>query len=987
MSGVAVRIEPFNRQCDFMVWLRKFEMLMNISRISADDRVEYLLTNLDLSIFESVISHFRHTNNYKEIVAYLENRYSTNDKYLNRVDFFETKFNGSYDEFASKLQVMFENFEGNKLREQILIAKFLSSVPKELASELRIRRPESLGDCVKICNSLHSSKTALCTAAVSSSTPYKKYNNNKPSANNGNSGKKCYRCNSNEHLASYDRCPAKNATCSHCKKVGHYAIACSAKNHHSQNTSSKSYSRPLTINANEYEGHGKVKKPYIDVSLKGDRHIFLRSFLVDTGSDVNILPLACYKHYFSRPIAGFDNAILRNYDKSEIPVTGVLKNVSCKYRTHTERVDFLVCDSDTAILGVDAITKLNLSITGSGSELVTFSIDRTTNEIQTTHTKQTEQVNETFNSNLPKLSGFQFFIKLKPSAPESIVQKPRRVPFALETAIEEEISKLLKDDIIEEIDSSPYISPIVVVPKPGGKIRLCVDYKKINQHIQIDQHPLPTAEEIFARLHGAKFFSKLDLRAAYHQLEIREDSRDLTAFTSHLGQFRYKRLPFGLANAPSAYMKVIFHILKDCQNTVNYLDDILIFSRTLEEHDQYLQATLKKLQDHNITLNEEKCQYKKTEIEFLGRVLGSEGISPPKKSLDAILSASVPLDKKSLRSFLGLVNFFRNFIPNIASCATSLYDLLKENVPYTWNDRHQEEFSALKQKLANFVPLAFYDSSVSTETYLTTDASGYGIAAVLTQVFPETGEEKPICFISRKLSENEQKYSVSEKEFLAVLWSCERLHQYLYGRPFTIKTDHQCLKQLLLNGVQGGSAPCRVIRWSTRLLQYNFSVQYIPGKDNHIADALSRVPLKTIDSHVELFSISLENETSDMPITLHDIKSATTCDETLQLLIDIATHGWPIQRSTVPDQIQCFWNVRNEISVIDGVVFRNDKFVIPSTLRDKLVTFAHEGHMGMSKCKSRLRQFYWWPNLNESVETRVRSCPCCSETSPTTNTL
>ena len=573
---------------------------------------------------------------------------------------------------------------------------------------------------------------------------------------------------------------------------------------------------------------------------------------------------------------------------------------------------------------------------------------------------------------------------MKPSAPESIFQKPRRVPFALETAIEEEISKLLQDDIIEEIDSSPYISPIVVVPKPGGKIRLCVDYKKINQYIQIDQHPLPTADEIFARLHGAKFFSKLDLRAAYHQLEIREDSRDLTAFTSHVGQFRYKRLPFGLANAPSAYMKVISHILKDCQNTVNYLDDILIFARTLEEHDRYLQATLKRLQDHNITLNEEKCQYKKTEIEFLGRVLGSEGISPPKKSLDAILSAPVPLDKKSLRSFLGLINFFRNFIPNIASCATSLYDLLKENVPFTWNDRHQEEFSALKQKLANFVPLAFYDSCVSTETFLTTDASGYGIAAVLTQVSPETGEEKPICFISRKLSENEQKYSVSEKEFLAVLWSCERLHQYLYGRPFTIKTDHQCLKQLLLNGVQGGSAPCRVIRWSTRLLQYNYEVQYIPGRQNVIADALSRLPQADPDSDLDLFHIALDTtlvtlNASTPPISIQELRSETNKDEQLIELSNLIEHGWPSRLNAVPSHMRAYWNVRNELSNIDGVICRGVRYVVPASLQNRIIAFAHEGHLGISKTKMRIREQYWWPKLNSFVESELRSCACCRE--------
>ena len=223
-------------------------------------------------------------------------------------------------------------------------------------------------------------------------------------------------------------------------------------------------------------------------------------------------------------------------------------------------------------------------------------------------------------------------------------------------------------------------------------------------------------------------------------------------------------------------------------------------------------------------------------------MLSSEGISPLPKTLEAIFEAGTPHDKQSLRSFLGLVNFYRNFIPNAADLCAPLYDLLKSNTSFVWSEKCQADFVKLKSVLADFVPLAFYDSDVNTPTFLTTDASGYGISAVLTQISKETGEERPVYFLCRKLTENEQAYSVSEKEFLAVLWSVERLHQFLYGRPFTIRTDHQCLKQLLLNGVQGGFAPCRVIRWATKLLHYNYEVQYIPGKQNFVADALSRIP-------------------------------------------------------------------------------------------------------------------------------------------------
>lgn len=629
---------------------------------------------------------------------------------------------------------------------------------------------------------------------------------------------------------------------------------------------------------------------------------------------------------------------------------------------------------------MDSISKLELTISGihQPSVLRTFSVGRTV----PASSQANSAACEVQTSSLPKLNGYNFFIKLKPEAPTSLVQKQRRIPFALQDAVEKEIQKLLMNDIIEEIDSSDFVSPIVVVPKSDSDIRLCVDYKRLNQHIIIDQHPLPTVDEIFSKLAGARYFSKLDLRSAYHQLEIREDSRDYTAFICHIGLFRYKRLPFGLASAPSAYMKVISNILRRCKNTVCYLDDILIFGDTQEIHDECLKATLDCLSAHGMTLNENKCVYKKTSLQFLGRMIGSDGVAPLPDTLEAIINASVPHDKHSLRSFLGLANFYRSFIPNAALLSSSLYDLLKDNVHFRWTEKHQKDFEALKSALSNFVPLAFFNSDLDTPTFVTTDASSYGISAVLSQQDKKTGEERPVYFLSRKLSDMEKRYSVSEKEFLAVLWGVERLHQFLYGRHFTVRTDHQCLKQLLSNGIEGGSAPCRVIRWATKLLQYHFHVQYIPGKQNPVADALSRVPYFCKDSGVELFAVSLnQNDLNAHPLTLDELTRETETDPLLQEVGNFINSGWPSRISSVPNEIRGFWNVRNDLSIVDGVICRHDKFVIPSSLQTKLVTFAHEGHMGMSKCKSRLRELYWWPNMNSSVDEQVRSCPCCHENS------
>ena len=975
------RIEPFSRQCDFDVWLKKFEIILRVSKINSDDKLDCLLANLDMPIFEAVITYFPKSYDYDKVVKFLHDRFSTQDKFLNRIEFFETTYSGSYDEYAGKLQSLFKNFNGNSLREEILIGKFLTSIPKALSCELRIRRPETLTECIQICNSLGTLNVPLTTAVISHRA--KPESDRLP--NRGTNSRKCYRCGSSNHIASDSKCPAINAACNFCKKVGHFASVCSAKlrSEETHNKRSFSHTSPSNneLNAVSFQSaysDTTVTKSYIDVVLTSDLDgsRFTQSFLVDTGSDVCTLPFGVYKRFFGAPLQPLHNATLKNFDSSEINVTGILPKVTCEFAGRSEKLDFFICDQ--AVLGANGISLLKLTVMGQPSQLVTYSIDRCPNIESELDSGTFSKMEHEEITSLPKLKGYTFFIKLKPDAPASLIQKPRRVPFALEAQIEKEIAKLIKDDIIEEIDSSPFLSPIVVVPK-GENIRLCVDYRKINQHIVIDQHPLPTADEIFAHLSGAKFFSKLDLKSAYHQLEIREDSRDFTAFTSHVGQFRYKRLPFGLANAPSAYMKVISSILRGCSNTACYLDDILIHGDTLEKHDACLKQTLQRLREHGITLNDSKCQFRRSSVQFLGRMLSAEGISPLPNTVDAISNAPIPHDKTTLRSFLGLVNFYRNFVPETAQIASCLYDLLKENAVFTWTDAHDAQFQLLKQSLANHVPLAFYDSDVNTQTFLTTDASGHGISAVLSQVSKDNKEERPVYFLSRKLSENEKSYSVSEKEFLAVLWATERLHQYLYGRPYTVRTDHQALRQLLMNGSQGGSAPCRVIRWAAKLLQYNFTVQYISGKENLVADALSRVPQASKDSHLELFSISLQNDDSSGPVTLQEIKSETSTDVELQTLISTVENGWPHHMSQTNPTLNKYWNVRSEISVIDGIVLRNDKYVIPVTLRDRLVDYAHEGHMGISKCKGRLRQYYWWPNLNESVESKIRACICCCE--------
>lgn len=979
MAGSLQKIETYGGQYDFDIWLQKFEMIIRIAKIEADSKLDYLLTNLELKIFKTVMTAFPKDRKYETVVKFLKDRYSTEDKYLERLEFFNVELKGTFEEFAAQLQGLLETFDEKPFKEQILVARFLTAVPTNLQTELRVRRPQTLSDCIQMCNALQSSQNVPLAAVVGKNENKQSFQkrsqgfkSQNKSFDNSDKSRKCYRCGSLSHIASEPKCPAKNVECNLCNKTGHFSKMCISKTRFTpKENSNKSYK--LNINTvtkeepNTVNSVSKVEKPQITLCMIDDRNRrFYQKFLVDTGADCSILPFSVVHNHFRNRLTKRD-ILLRNYDQSEINVEGEIKEISCTYQDKSGNVDFVVCDTNLAILGVDAIVIMNLHISSDRNEVTACSIDRS-------ESSPSIGMRDTVRP-LESIQGFTFFIKLKNDAPDSIIHKPRRIPFALEQQVENEIANLIKQDIIEEIDHSSFLSPIVVVPKGDG-IRLCVDYKRINKHIIIDQHPLPTADEIFAKLSGAKFFSKLDLKSAYHQLMIREDSRDLTAFTCHLGLFRYKRLPFGLANAPSAYMKVISLILRPCKNTISYLDDILVFGSTQEEHDCCLNTALDKLREYNLTVNESKCEFSKMKLKFLGRMISGDGVAPLPDTVKAIQDAASPHNKQSLRSFLGLFNFYRNYVPNASNISAPLFDLLRDNVQFIWTEELEGVFRLLKSRLLKCVPLKFFDTHPSTPTFVTTDASGDGIAAVLTQQ-DSTGTEKPVYYLSRKLSSVEQTYSATEKEFLAVLWGVERLHQFLYGRPFVVRTDHQCLRQLLTNGVEGGSAPCRVIRWAMRLLYYNFQVEYLPGKKNFVADALSRLPS---DDHTEMHLYTVKMSLpADTPVSLTELQLHTSQDSTLQKVVTMIQHGWPHAKAKVEHLLQEFWNVRNDLSYIDGVIYKNEKSVIPSVLRNKIISLAHEGHLGMSKCKSRIREYYWWPYLNRNVEQKIRECQCCRE--------
>lgn len=434
------------------------------------------------------------------------------------------------------------------------------------------------------------------------------------------------------------------------------------------------------------------------------------------------------------------------------------------------------------------------------------------------------------------------FMKYKIKVSDKLTPKscvPYKLPFNLRDKVKDELNKWLEYGIIRK-SSSEYASPIVVVKNKDGSIRITTDYRKINEFVNIDHFPMPRIDNVLERLQGAKFMTKIDLTKAFLQIPLTEDSCKYTSFITDYGQFEFLMVPFGIKFATGICNRIIKHILEDCESFVDsFVDDLVIFSTTFEDHVKHVSIVLNKLLSNGITLNKKKCVFGSDSIKFLGFVVGHGKLSPDSDKIEAIKSFPKPIVKKDMRSFLGLLNFYRRFAPNVASYIAPLNDTLRKFAPdkICWTSKLNDSFEeAIKLMTVNCSPL--YLPRKDYKFVLQTDACDTGVGSVLWQRVE--GVEYPIVFISRKLNSAELKYAVIEKECLCIKWAIEKLHDYLYGCPFIVRTDHAPLQWLMENK----NTTSRRMRWALALQPYEFSVEYIKGSDNFIADVLSRYPVE-----------------------------------------------------------------------------------------------------------------------------------------------
>ena len=552
----------------------------------------------------------------------------------------------------------------------------------------------------------------------------------------------------------------------------------------------------------------------------------------------------------------------------------------------------------------------------------------------------------------------------------------RRIPFSRKQKVVDKLEELEELDVIEKVNGpTSWINPLVSVEKPNGDVRICLDMRQANRAILREKHPVPTIEETLQEISGAKVFSKLDLNMAFHQVELAPESRDITTFAGPNGLYRYKRLIFGVNMATEKFQHIIWQILKDCPGAHNIHDDIRVVGASEEEHDERLNQVMKKLEESGLTLNYEKCQIGVSSMEYLGNVLTDEGLQVSGDKVEAIVQAPRPKDRSELRSFLGLAQCCSRFIPSFTIIASPLWDLTKSHAKWKWGTAEEKAFQAVKMQLTQAPVMVFFKQGA--ETRVTTDASPVGIRAVLEQKQAD-GLYRPVHYASRKLTPPESRYSQFEREALAVKWGCEKFFLYIHGNEFEICTDHKPLVTVF--GPHSKPPSARIERWLLYMQQFKFSIRHIPGREN-AADALSRLPVdSTPDAAIkktEEYARSIVADAIPAALAPRQVERESERDPTLQLVRHAITSGdWSKLQGTT------YKAVRDELWIMGQLVMRGNKVVIPEKLWNQTIQLAHEGHQGMVRTKSRLREKVWWPDLDKQVEKLIRACYPCQLVGP-----
>ena len=594
-------------------------------------------------------------------------------------------------------------------------------------------------------------------------------------------------------------------------------------------------------------------------------------------------------------------------------------------------------------------------------------------------------------------------------------QLPYRMGPIRRQAAAKEINSMLEKKVIEPAISE-WASPIVLVPKKDGQLRFCVDYRKLNEQTIADAYPLPRMDDCIDSLGDAKIFTTLDCNSGYWQIPVAEEDKDKTTFTSHMGTYRFTRLPFGLKNAPATFQRALDMILSGVrwQSCLIYLDDVIVFSSNEEEHLEQVDQVLNLLRKAGVTLKLSKCKFFQNKVDYLGHVLLPGKLAVARESTEAIRQATFPQNPTQMRSFLGSCNVFRRFVKDYAETSRPLNEMLQKDRMSSFGkepptERQMESFEILKAAFLEPPVLAL--PKLGKPYMLDTDASAYQLGCVLLQE-QENGEWKPVGYWSRTLNSAEKAYSPTERECLAVVWSVTKLRPYIEMTKFTVRTDHNALRWLMNIDDPTG----RLIRWRLRLSEFDYTIAYRPGRVHQVSDALSRIPTEGVDTQPldddipcllvgdeDSFDVDEVEEPDffDPFRARHEADTPLSRGESVVLTAPVRVSHEPIKLGEWLEEQKtdefCTHVLSRQSLTKDSSFFEDDdglllrkspldgasQLLVPASLRPRLLSMCNRsvlaGHPGQTRMYDTMRLSYYWPQMAADIAATIRNCNTCAK--------
>lgn len=781
--------------------------------------------------------------------------------------------------------------------------------------------------------------------------------------------KECGRCG-NSH--AWQRCPAFEKICARCGKKNHFARVCKSK------SDSKRHLRQVhNINSNEsnecvnnetveHYSLGLLNAIVNDNDWYQNFKIFGNNikFKLDTGAQINVIP----NHLAEKLLLKYGkcNTKIRvtNYGGSELTVLGSCC-LNIKHNNKIHEVDFFIIEtnlSSVPIIGIKTIKSLKLLERTENSKQI--------NEINTNLEEIIEKYKDVFEG-LGNIECKPCEFALKENY-TPVVASCRKVPFSLEEKLKNTLKRMVNDKVIVEVkEPTEFVHPIVLVNKTDREVRICLDPQNLNKILLREHYKLPTFEEITQNLKGSKFFTTLDANKGFWQIKLSDKASNLTTFTTPFGRYKFLRLPFGVSNAPEIFHRTFSEIFEDIENVKIYIDDIIIFAKNRQQHDEILEKVLKRAREKGVKFNKKKCKIGVNKVKYIGHEISEKGISVDQDKVEAIKQIKKPQNTKELQRFLGMITYVGKFIPNLSEKTSNLRQLIKKNMEFIWLDAHEKEFNNLKNLLMSSPVLKFFDNN--KPIILSVDSSKDGMGAVLLQ------DGAPVAYASKSLNDTQKQYAQIEKETLAIAFGCQRFHQYVFGKQFTVESDHRPLEIIFKKPLD--QCPLRIQRLRITLQNYDFIVKFKNGSKLYLADALSRAHyndknFEVIEKETELH-VNFIKYISMSPQKFEELRKQNETDNEIIELKRIIKEGWPTSKNNLLDSLKPFWKARYELVVNDGIVFKGNQIVVPKTMRSDIIDRLHYNHLGIEKTCLRAKEHVFWPFMIKELTEKIKNCPAC----------